>query len=354
MKTELMDYIVCPDCKKAFTLQIFEQEGSEITEGLIKCESCGFEFPIIRSIPRILPGELLHTLVTGYWEFAEKHHMKDAEKRRLAAHDTDETIAKGFEFEWQHHSEVLPEHEKEFRHVLGEVIKPEELDGKVVLDAGCGQGRFSYFSAKYGAKTVIGFDLGEQVLIARQNTKAVNNIHLLQASIYEPPFENIFDQIFSIGVIHHLPDPEKGFRSLYNLLKKEGKIFIWVYGYSSIIPIIKFIRQFTLGKSLKFNRFLAWFIAVPLYLLNQFYVVLKKIPGMSGLAEKIPWHMYYDRGFSNVWTIVFDKMNSAIANYYRKEDLQGWLDRLADKQAGVLDERYPGESGSSWRLMAQK
>ena len=65
------------------------------------------------------------------------------------------------------------------------------------------------------------------------------------------------DVVISIGVIHHLPDPEKGFRTLYSLLKPGGEIFIWVYGYSSIIPVIKLLRGFTRGKSERVNRIMA-------------------------------------------------------------------------------------------------
>jgi len=355
MKQKLMDYIICPHCKGEFILKVFrEGKNNEIEEGLLHCQNCKASFPIIKGIPRILPHDLLPKLVTDYDGFINQYGKLDSMPSPLLVHDTDEKIAKGFEFEWQKHSKVLSEHEKEFLHVLGDVISMDDIKGKVVLDAGCGQGRFSFFYQMYGAKTVISFDLGEQTLLAKENLRDKENVHVVQASIYNAPFKPVFDLISSIGVIHHLPNPEEGFRTLYGLLKERGKIFIWVYGYSSIIPVIRFFRTFTLNKSVKFNRILGFFLAIPLYLINQFYNVIKNIPIVKKLAPLVPFHMYHDRGFSNIWTISFDKINSGIAFYYRREDLQGWLDRISDKSSGVLSERYPGKSGSSWRLMIQK
>lgn len=358
MMKGLMEYLICPVCGGELFLTELEYNGSVIEEGILHCGSCKIEYPIIKGIPRLLPTELLPKLVSGYEAFLKKHNLARLDEIQFTAYDTDERIAKGFEFEWKKHSKILSEHEEEFLHVLGDVIAPASLKGKVVLDAGCGQGRFTYFSHKYGAHTIIAFDLGEQVLLASRNLRPYENIHVVQASIYKPPFRSVFDQIFSIGVIHHLPQPEDAFRILYNLLKERGSLFIWVYGYSSIIPVIKFLRKFTLNRSVNFNWMAALVFAVPLYFINQFYNLLNKDKRLRRLADLVPFHMYHDRGFSNVWTICFDKINSGIAVYYRRRDLEGWLERLGDKfghqKVSVLSERYAGKSGSSWRLMVGK
>ena len=222
-------------------LKQFEGDGCEIEEGVLTCAGCETFFPVIKGIPRMLPPELLLKLVSNYEAFLRRHGLRHPSAASFTMHGTEEGIAKGFEFEWQKHSRILPEHEKEFRHVLEDVLSPGEFEGRVVLDAGCGQGRFSYFAHKYGAAAIVAFDLGEQSLIAKKNLGNIENIHVVQASIYNPPFKAVFDIICSIGVIHHLPEPEKGFRKLFGLAKEGGKCFIWVYGYSSIIPVIKFL-----------------------------------------------------------------------------------------------------------------
>jgi SAM-dependent methyltransferase/uncharacterized protein YbaR (Trm112 family) len=354
LKISLLDYLICPGCRGALALQKFKFHEDEIEEGVLSCSNCKSVYPIIKAIPRLLPPDLLPKLVSSYEGFINKYHSAKPGSGNFIVFRSDEKIARGFKFEWEKHSNILPEHEKEFLHVLGNVLPAEEFTNKIVLDAGCGQGRFSHFAGKYGANTVISFDLGEQTLLAKKNLENQKNVHIVQASIYNPPFKAAFDIIVSIGVIHHLPDPEKGFKTLYQLLKNNGKIFIWVYGYSSIIPVIKLLRKLTLNRSIRFNRVLGFLLAIPLYSINLLYKLSKKIRYTRKIAEKIPFHMYHDRGFSNIWTICFDKINSGVAHYYHRADLQSWLDRIEDKKSGNISERYPGKSGSSWRLMVEK
>src|SRR5260370_30683976 len=59
--------------------------------------------------------------------------------------------------------------------------------------------------------------------------------HVVQGGIYNPPLARPedggpFDFIYSIGVLHHLPDPEAGFQSLVRFVRPGGAIFAWVYG----------------------------------------------------------------------------------------------------------------------------
>ena len=98
-------------------------------------------------------------------------------------------------------------------------IEPAFFKDKLVLDAGCGIGRHAFFAAAYGAKEVIGIDLSDAVDTAFENVGHLPNAHIVQADIYDPPFRRAtaggdFDFIYSIGVLHHLPDPESGLRSL--------------------------------------------------------------------------------------------------------------------------------------------
>ena len=355
MKTNYTSLMCCPDCQNQLHLEVITKNDDQVIEGLLICRQCQCFFPIISSIPRMLGQSQLFELVTEYPDFLRRNKDKIAEYSTAAIEgfSTDKRIATGFNFEWSHHSEILPEHEKELRHVFGEVLELDSFKNKTVLDAGCGQGRFSFFVKQFGAKLVVSMDLGEQVLLARKNLTGIDNIFIVQASIFKPPFRQIFDRVISIGVIHHLPDPELGFHTLYGKLKPGGDIFIWVYGHSSIIPIIKFLRNLTRGHSDRFNRIVALPFAVLLYGLTRVYKLLKAI-GLDSIASLIPWNMYHERCFSNIWTITFDKLNSYIAVYYRREDLQEWVDRLWDMEKAILSERYPKQSGSSWRLFVKK
>ena len=79
----------------------------------------------------------------------------------------------------------------------------------------------------------------KQVLINQKRPKPVDyliaekeNCHLVQGDILRPPFkQDVFDTVYSIGVLHHLPNgASEGIQSLVPLVKNKGLFFIWVYG----------------------------------------------------------------------------------------------------------------------------
>lgn len=105
---------------------------------------------------------------------------------------------------------------------------------KVCLDAGCGGGRFVVALAKLGAKEVVGIDISKEAVKAANQRFAERNLEFakaVEASVLEIPFPDYyFDYVVCSGVIHHTPDPYKGFLELVRVLKPGGKIFLSVYG----------------------------------------------------------------------------------------------------------------------------
>ena len=57
MKRELTDILVCPACKGKLDLAVGEEEGEEIITGSLRCPRCGVDYPIMDSIPNLLPPE---------------------------------------------------------------------------------------------------------------------------------------------------------------------------------------------------------------------------------------------------------------------------------------------------------
>ena len=52
----------------------------------------------------------------------------------------------------------------------------------------------------------------------------------------------------SIGVIHHLSDPKLAVTKLFNKVKKDGMLLIWVYGFEGneiLIRLLNMLRFFT-------------------------------------------------------------------------------------------------------------
>ncbi len=202
----------CPGCQGELV------PGSEFSASLaeesLACTRCGEAFPVINAIPRMLLSPLRQALLEG-------GSAQGAEAHKVAT-------AESFGFEWSRFSEMRAEWERNFLEYLAP-RGPEFFRGKRVLDAGCGSGRHSHFAAKFGAE-VVAVDLGPAVEVARRNTASFDSVQVIQCDLYSLPFApESFDLIYSLGVLHHLPDPEAGFRNLLRYLKPGGEVQIYLY-----------------------------------------------------------------------------------------------------------------------------
>ncbi|MEO5360118.1 MAG: methyltransferase domain-containing protein [Nitrospirota bacterium] len=147
--------------------------------------------------------------------------------------DTDMYVD-SFSFEWKLHAHTQIDsltgtNSSEDFFVQKTGLSPDEVKGKLILDAGVGAGRFSDILSKWGAN-VVGIDLSYAVEAAYRNHLSSKNVIIAQADIGKPPFApETFDFIVSIGVLHHTPDTRAYFKALVPLLKPGGEICIWVY-----------------------------------------------------------------------------------------------------------------------------
>ena len=352
-----MKYLVCPQCQGTLKLQIFKKAGDDIEEGIIICNKCRLWFPIIQSVPRILHPQILVRMVKRYDEFFHryKQEIPFTNSNYGQTHLPDDSpVARTYDYGWTTYPELLPEYKREFLHVLGDLLATDDFRGKVILDAGCGMGRFTLFAGETGAREIVGFDLGESVLTAQNRTlKNFPNAHFLQADIYYLPFKADFDLIYSIGVIHHLIEPEQGVKNLVGLVKPGGKIFLWVYGYSRIKHFLDLLRFFTLRLPLPWVRALSILPALVLYGINTLYRTVSRMPQFKHFAKYISFQQYADRSFRGIRWITQDHLTVPVIRYFREEELKGWLNHFPLKDTKISC-RYPGKLGRSWRIYGRK
>jgi len=57
MKRELMDILACPVCKGELELTVEEENEQEIVSGSLHCPKCNVRYPIVDTIPNLLPPE---------------------------------------------------------------------------------------------------------------------------------------------------------------------------------------------------------------------------------------------------------------------------------------------------------
>ena len=297
---------MCPECGGDLQLRVAEQDGIEIMSGDLTCGNCHRSFKILRGIPR----------------FADLDTI-DAEKQ---------ATADKFGWSWQEFSHEDEKYDEEF---LGWIapVRPEFFHDKVVLEGGCGKGRHTRRVAGWGARDIVAVDLSAAVEVAFESNRGRENAHVIQADIYHLPLRRVFDYAFSVGVLHHLPDPRAGFRSLVSKVKPGGHASAWVYGAENNKWIIRFVnplREYFTSRMP--SRLLFHLAKVPTALM---YVASKLVYGplnRSAGGRSIAQHLFYNEymdfvsGFN--WReqhcIVFDHLVAPTAFYISGEEFQGW------------------------------
>jgi SAM-dependent methyltransferase len=221
----LLSLLRCPSCQSELTA------AKELG---FHCSRCEKSFPIVRGVPRFVDAQNYADSFGFQWHRYARTWMDD-ENRRDA--------------------------EVTFRKQTG--FTPEELSGKLVLDVGCGMGRFAEVATRWGAH-VVGIDLSAAAEAAARNLSDREFVPL-QADVFALPFApGTFDCIYSVGVLHHTPDCEKAFKGLPRYLKPGGHIAIWVYsGYNKWYRFTDIYRKVTHRLSAQtLHKFLR--VAVPI------------------------------------------------------------------------------------------
>lgn len=112
-----------------------------------------------------------------------------------------------------------------------------------LLDAGTGIGPKVETMCRLSPGEVFGIDISDSVIAAYKNTRHLPNAHIIQADLFYPPFKkNLFNFIICDGVIHHTPDPRKGFLALSRYLVHNGIFSLHVY--KKMGPIREFTDDF--------------------------------------------------------------------------------------------------------------
>lgn len=133
------------------------------------------------------------------------------------------------------------------------------IKNKIVLDMGCGSGRYSIALKRMGAKEVVGIDKSETKQFKYKGVKYIIG------NVLNLPFEdNYFDFVFCNGVLHHSTDILKGIKEIYRVLKKGGNGWVYIAGKSKIWDMADILRKKVSYKDSKiFNEILKCFLVPP-------------------------------------------------------------------------------------------
>ncbi len=202
MNLELLKILRCPSCRHELNCLPEKISAKNlIIEGKLQCVHCSKNYPIVRSIPRFVPMENYAASFGYQWNLYKYTQVDKYSKANFS--------------------------EQRFFSETG--WSRENTKNNWILDAGCGNGRFIEVCSKLDCQ-IVGLDISSAIDAAGELFHDRENVHLVQASIFDLPFaDESFDKCYSIGVIQHTPDPKKAVDSLPRVIKKEGALVLTIY-----------------------------------------------------------------------------------------------------------------------------
>lgn len=315
MKEKLLNLLACPVCGGDLLLvHTGTREEREIIEGLLSCKKCDREYKIVRGVPR----------------FADLSKIEQ---------DKAET-AENFGWQWTHFTQEDKKYNEQF---LGWIqpVKPDFFRDKTILEGGCGKGRHTSLAANWGAKAVVGIDLSQAVESAFQATRHLPNAHIVQADIFKLPFKRLFDYAFSVGVLHHTPDPKKAFVSLAGKVKRGGHISAWIYGAENNEWITSYVNPVRERFTSKINQPTLYQLSklptLGVYLASK---LIYKPLDKTKLGKRLFYTDYLTHlgtfGWREQHNIVFDHLVAPTAFYISKAEFEDWWKTIGAENVEII------------------
>lgn len=305
---EILKILKCNKCNTS----MFKNESKN--SSFYSCKGCNNFYPIIDGIIRCVPNN-------------------DWYKLTKESNDITEKTKNYFGFEWDYFSDwgfindnLIRDGEEKF---LGGTVKNrisafnskcrlsnQELNNKYILDAGCGNGRYSYEALiRSKGAFVIGVDLGYgSVKAAQKNCIDFPNFIIIQASLFDLPFrDQTIDSCFSNGVLMHTGNAELAFNEISRVIKSKGTFVAHLYGRLNFVWEINdfLIRSVTTKLSIKSNLIFARFMSK-----------------LSRIISKIPYGFLISNLFIRLQSTehhMFDWYSAPIATHHTYRELIKWF-----------------------------
>ena len=126
------------------------------------------------------------------------------------------------------------------------------IEGKSVIDVGCGGGRYTVAWGLLGAGKVLGYDISATGIAdarSRVESSDIDNVTFQEGNVLSLPFaDNSFDIVYSNGVLHHTTDWQKGVAELVRILKPGGMGWLYLIEkpgglFWDLIEILRVVMQ---------------------------------------------------------------------------------------------------------------
>ena len=230
MNHDVVPLLRCLDCDADLKLEAAVESNGRVESGNLQCTRCTSSWPIVNFVPRFVPPVNYAANFGMQWiRFS---------KTQLDSHSG------------------IPISRRRFFESTG--ASEDDLRGKLVLDVGCGAGRFAEIALSTGAR-LIAVDFSSAVDACFANLGANPRIDVIQADVYALPFKRAsFDYVYCLGVLQHTPKPRAAFLALTEQIKPAGRISVDVYPKLPFIFLWPKYWLRPLTRRMKPERLLRW------------------------------------------------------------------------------------------------
>jgi SAM-dependent methyltransferase len=238
------------------------------------------------------------------------------------------------------------------KELLADFVTPFDLSqirGWHVLDLGAGTGRHVLALLEWGAARVVAVEPSQAIEVVREKTREFRDrVTLLQIPGHQIAPTAELDAVFSIGVIHHIPDPAPVVRAVYAALKPGGKFVVWLYGkegnrlYLLLVTPLRWLSTHLPHWALV-GLVRALDLPLALYL-----GVCKRLPGIPLPLADYMRSIIAPLPGDKRRLVIYDQLNPAYAKYYSRKEAEALM-AVAPFQIAVHHRR-----GYSWVVIGEK
>ena len=209
-----------------------------------------------RNDPEQIKSSVIYWIetITIFSDFAKKGWIKSYTNKKHKKDDIWKVTKKAFNFMWPKNtsnekfdvSKILAEFR--IKQVVDIISKNKKyFANKVILDSGCGPGRYMDVMLKYNPKLIIGIDSGKSIIFKNRNKfKKIKNIKFIHSTIDKLKLKkNSIDFLISAGVLHHTKTPmAKLIKEHARVIRKKGHFFVFIAGSGGMeLELWKFCRN---------------------------------------------------------------------------------------------------------------
>lgn len=270
----------------------------------------------------------------------------------------DSKTVESFGNEWEKFHSFDDEELKKIGNEYFDIVAPAILNkDAVVLDLGCGSGRWSRFMCDK-VKFIEAIDPSKAVLGAVKFNEDKSNIRVTQAGVDNIPFaDESFDLIVCLGVLHHLPKTAEALAKATKKLKPNGYFLLYLYYkldnrslfYKLVFWLSNAIRMVVSKLPSALKKIVCELIAILIYLpFIGLARLVKTIFPSKTLYKRVPLSYYLNKSFTIIRNDALDRFGTPLEQRFSKKEIEEMM-----KQAGFREMSF-SENEPYWHVLGKK